>query len=141
MGDRISCSIWGLTLVTMLEIILLAHVPAIVQADDSAYYGDGYNVYPIENSDVQLVAETIVITDNFAFGRTPPVGKGRFTINVDMTFKNHETDTTLQMGFPVMIKDRGGELVEIDTHFRTRVNGRELGDVVENLHFSGNDGN
>jgi len=113
-------------LILLLAIILLAHAAAIVQADDSAYYGDGYDVYPIQNYDVQLAAETIVITDNFAFGRTPPVGKGRFTINVDMTFKNHGTDTTLQMGFPVMIKDRGGELVEINTYFRTWVNGKEV---------------
>ena len=107
-------------------IVLLASVPAIVRADASNYMGDGYHVYPIQNADVQLVAETIVITDNIAFGRTPPVGKGRFTINVDMIFKNHETDTTVQMGFPVMIDDSGGELHEIDTRFRTWVNGKEV---------------
>jgi len=110
-------------LILLLAIILLAHAAAIVQADDSAYYGDGYHVYPIQNSDVQLAAETIVITDNVAFNRT---GKGRFTIKVDMTFKNQGPDTTLQMGFPVMIDDSGGELREIDTRFRTWVNGKEV---------------
>ncbi len=111
---------------SLLIIVLLASVPTIVQADDSNYMGDGYHVYPIQNAEVQLAAETIVITDNIAFGRTPPVGKGRFTINVDMTFKNHGPDTTLQMGFPVLVKDRGGKLFEINTYFRTWVNGKEV---------------
>jgi len=108
----------------LLIIILLANAPTIVHADASVYRGDGYDVYPIQNSDVQLVAETIVITDNFAFGRNPPFGKGRFTINVDMTFKNHGPDTTLQMGFPVLVDDRGGELIEINTYFHTWVDGK-----------------
>jgi YARHG domain len=112
--------------ISLAIILLLASAPAISHADDSAYYGNGYHVYPMQNSDVQLVAETIVITDNFSFGRTPPVGKGRFTINVDMTFKNQGPDTTLQMGFPVMVDDGGGELVEINAHFRTWVNGKEV---------------
>jgi hypothetical protein len=110
-------------LVSLLIIILLANIPAIVQADDSVYMGSGYQVYPIQNSDVQLVAETIVITDNYAFGRAPSFGDNRFIINVDMTFKNQGPDTTLQMGFPVMADDEAGE---VDTHFRTWVNGKEV---------------
>jgi hypothetical protein len=110
-------------LILLLAIVLLAHTPAIVQADDSVYMGSGYQVYPIQNSDVQLVAETIVITDEHAFGRAPSFGDDRFIINVDMTFKNQGPNTTLQMGFPVMEDDEAGE---VDTHFRTWVNGKEV---------------
>jgi hypothetical protein len=113
-------------LILLLAIVLLAHTPAIVQADDSVYFGDGYQVYPIQNSDVQLAAETIVITDNYAFSGGPRFGHDRFAINVDMTFKNHGPDTTLQLGFPVMIDEEVGESIEIQTNFRTWVNGKEV---------------
>jgi hypothetical protein len=113
-------------LFSLLIFVLLVNTPSIIQADDSVYSGDGYDAYPIQNSDVQLAAETIVITDNQAFGRDLKRRADRFTINVDMTFKNHGTDQTLQMGFPVLVKDRGGELFEIDTRFRTWVNGKEV---------------
>lgn len=131
--------------ISVAIIVLLSSAPAIVQADDSVYSGDGYHVYPIQNSDVQLVAETIVITDKYAFSGGPRFGDDRFTINVDMTFKNHGPDTTLQMGFPVMVNNRGGEIVEIDTHFRTWVNGKKVkvirkqgipNPLNENLRFS-----
>lgn len=113
-------------LISLAIIVLLASAPAIVQADDSVYMGSGYHVYPIQNSDVQLAAETIVITDNHAFSGGPRFDSNRFAINVDMTFKNHGPDTTLQMGFPVIIDARDGEEVEIKTHFRTWVNGKEV---------------
>jgi len=109
--------------IAMVIIVLLIGAPAIVQADDSVYMGDGYQVFPIQNSDVQLVAETIVITDNHAFRGGSRFDSDRFTINVDMTFKNHGPDTILQMGFPVMADDEAGE---IDTRFRTWVNGKEV---------------
>lgn len=113
-------------LISVAIVLLLSSAAAIVQADDTVYSGNGYHVYPIQNSDVQLVAETIVITDNYAFSGGPRFGSGRFTINVDMTFKNHGPDTTMQMGFPVLIDARDGEAVEIKTHFRTWVNGKEV---------------
>jgi hypothetical protein len=112
--------------ISLAIVVLMTSVPPIVQADDSVYFGDGYHVYPIENSDVQLVAEKIVIADNQAFGGDLKKKADRFTINVDMTFKNQGPDTTLQMGFPVLADDRDGKLVEIDTHFRTWVNGKEV---------------
>jgi len=112
--------------ISLAIVVLLASMTLIVRADDSVYTGDGYNVYPIQNSDVQLVAEKIVITDNYAFGRGPRFGDTRFIINVDMTFKNHGPDTKLQMGFPVMINEEVGESIEIKTNFRTWVNGKEV---------------
>jgi len=113
-------------LILLLIIVLLANAPTIIQADDSVYMGDGYHVYPIQNSDVQLVAETIVITDSYAFRDGPRFGSDRFTINVDMTFKNQGPDTTLQMGFPIIIVYRDSESIEIKTNFRTWVNGKEV---------------
>jgi hypothetical protein len=131
--------------ISLAIIVLLASTPAIVQADDTVYSGDGYHVYPMQNSDVQLVAETIVITDNQVFDRHVNKWADRFTINVDMTFKNHGSDTTLQMGFPVLVEDYDGKLVEIETHFRTWVNGKEVpitkkqgipNPLKEDWHFS-----
>ena len=112
--------------ISLLIIVLLTHAPTIVRADASVYSGDGYDIYPIQNSNVQLVAETIAITDNHAFGRAPSFGDNRFIINVDMTFKNKGSDTTLQVGFPVMINEEVGESIEIKTNFRTWVNGKKV---------------
>ncbi len=111
-------------------------------ADDSVYQGNGYNVYAIQNSDVQLVAETITITDNRALGLSK---RQNFGINVDMTFKNQGADTTVQMGFPVFMNEEEGEQTEIDTHFRTWVNGQEIpvakkqgvpNPEIQNSHFA-----
>jgi hypothetical protein len=113
-------------IILLLMIILLANAPKIVRANASVYLGDGYQVYPIQNSDVKFAAETIVITDNHAFGRDLKKLSKRFAVDVDMTFKNHGPDTTLQMGFPVMIDDSGGRVYEIDTRFRTWVNRKEV---------------
>jgi len=114
-------------LILLLAIVLLANTPTIIQADDSVYMGSGYDVYPIQNSHVQLVAEMIVITDSYAlkygFGPTPRFGDSRFTVKVDMTFKNHGPDTILQMGFPVLADHKGSE---VDTQFRTWVNGKKV---------------
>lgn len=105
-------------------IVLLANISSLpAYANDSVYQGDGYHVYPMQNSDVQLVAETITITDNRAFGHSKIQN---FGINVDMIFKNHGTDTMVQMGFPVFINEEEGDQIEIDTHFRTWVNGKEV---------------
>ncbi len=109
---------------SILLVILLSNIQVhVANADDSVYQGSGYQVYPIQNADVQLVAETITITDNRAFGTSK---RQNFGINVDMTFKNLGADTTVQMGFPVFINEEEGEQIEIDTHFRTWVNGQEV---------------
>ncbi len=100
----------------IILILLIPFRPSF--ADDSVYEGDGFHVYPVQNSAVQLVAETIVIND---LGRRP--GQGRFTVDVNMTFKNQGAETTIQMGFPVVTNDYDDE---IDTHFRTWVNGQEV---------------
>lgn len=110
--------------VLFLQILLLVNIStSLTYADDSVYQGDGYHVYPIKNADVQLVAETITITDNNAFGKSK---RQNFGVMVDMTFKNYGADSTVQMGFPVFIDDVEGEQIEIDTHFRTWVNGKEV---------------
>jgi len=109
---------------SILALILVALIPAkSLYADDSIYQGNGYQVFPTKSSDVQLVAETITITDNKAFGRSK---RDNFSFVVDMTFKNHGGDAVIQMGFPVLIDEFEGEQTEINTHFRTWVNGQEV---------------
>ncbi|MDA8099716.1 MAG: YARHG domain-containing protein [Nitrospiraceae bacterium] len=111
-------------LFSFLVLFLFSCVPLQNSyADDSVYEGNGYQVFPTKSSEVQLVAETITITDNKAFGHSK---RNNFGFDVDMTFKNHGGDTVLQMGFPVLVDDIEGEQIEIDTHFRTWVNGQEV---------------
>jgi hypothetical protein len=96
-------------------------------ADDSAYFGDGADVYPLQSESIQLVAETIVITDRY--GAKPTVEGRRFLIEVDMTFKNHGPDTTVQFGFPVLFWDNNADgegKVDLSTDFRTWVNEVEV---------------
>lgn len=91
-------------LVSFVLFILFANITLQhANADDSVYQGSGCQVYPIQNTDVQLVAETITITDDRAFGLSK---RQNFGINVDMTFKNQGADTTVQMGFPISFMDK-----------------------------------
>lgn len=86
-------------------------------ADDAVYRGDGIDVYPLENTDIQMVAEVITITRR---------GSDRFDVDVDMTFKNHGAKTTVQMGFPILADESDGERTEFDPHLKTWVNGKEV---------------
>jgi hypothetical protein len=56
-------------------------------ADDSVYSGDGIDVYPLQSTDIQMIAEVITVSDKG--------GRDRFDVDVDMTFKNHGTKTTV----------------------------------------------
>src|SRR3990172_8288932 len=104
-----------LYLLVYLIIFILAYD---VHADDSVYSGDGIDVYPLQSANIQMVAEVITISDNG--------GKDRFGVDVDMTFKNHGPETTVQMGFPILADEIEGERIEFDPHFRTWVNGKEV---------------
>jgi len=87
-------------------------------ADDAVYNGDGIDVYPLESADIQMVAEVITVPDKG--------GRDRFEVDVDMTFKNHGAQTTVQMGFPILTDWVDGERIEFDPHLRTWVNGKEV---------------
>lgn len=71
-------------------------LPTDTKADDAHYFGDGADIYPMQNNDIQLVKEVITITDN----------QSNWSIDVEMFFKNHGEDTTIQMGFPLYNADR-----------------------------------
>ncbi len=94
-----------------------------VHADDSVYSGDGIDVYPLESADIQMVAEVITVTDKGGKNR---FDSGRFDVDVDMTFKNHGAQTTVQMGFPILAEWSEGERTDLDPDFRTWVNGEEV---------------
>jgi hypothetical protein len=101
----------------LVSLGILTFSPA-VHADDSVYSGDGIDVYPLQSANIQMVSETITISDKS--------GRERFGVDVDMIFKNHGPDTTVQMGFPILMDEVDGERVEFDPHFRTWVNGTEV---------------
>ncbi len=100
----------------LCSLILLATYT--VHADDSVYSGDGVDVYPLESAGIQMVAEVITVSDKG--------GQDRFDVDVDMTFKNHGAQTTVQMGFPILSDWSDGDVIEFDPHFRTWVNGEEV---------------
>lgn len=106
------------TLLLFFFCSLILLVTYTARADDSVYSGDGVDVYPLESADIQMVAEVITVSDKG--------GQDRFDVDVDMTFKNHGAQTTVQMGFPILSDWNDGEVVEFDPHFRTWVNGEEV---------------
>jgi hypothetical protein len=106
------------TFLIFLACLVIFTFPHDVRADDSVYSGDGIDVYPLQSANIQMVSETITISDKG--------GRERFGVDVDMIFKNHGPDTTVQMGFPILMDEVYGERVEFDPHFRTWVNGKEV---------------
>lgn len=105
--------------ITCVVFILLFTLSA-AHADDAVYEGDGIDVYPLENGDIQLVSEVITISPGW-------------NVHVDMAFKNHGAETTVQMGFPVFSSyspDYGEK--EDDHSFQTWVNGEKV--VVAKKH-------
>lgn len=85
---------------------LIALFPMIAHADDSAFGGNGIDVYPLQHSEIQLVSEVITISDNRVNG-------GQWSIHVTMFFKNHGPDAAVQMGFPLFTDDKIGSGLEI----------------------------
>lgn len=73
-------------------LFLLGLHTSLSIADDGAFDGDGANVYPIKNSDIQMVSETILMRFD--------ENKLRWFVDVTMNFHNHGPETAIQMGFP-----------------------------------------
>lgn len=108
--------IWQIICVVFILLFTLS----TTHADDASYEGDGIDVYPLQNTDIQLVSEVITISTGW-------------NVHVDMTFKNHGADTTVQMGFPVFSSyspDDGEK--EDDHNFQTWVNGEKV--VIAKKH-------
>lgn len=101
-------------------------MPLISFANDAAYYGDGADVYPLEHSEIQLVTETIIITDTWAMNTNKTKNDIlRWHVKVDMTFKNHGKSTTVQMGFPIHVESFD-DAEKVNLNFTTWVNGKKL---------------
>jgi hypothetical protein len=102
---------------TVIKIFLMTICLTFIQeqchGNDAAYYGDGADVFPLENTDIQLVSESINI--NYS---------DMSTVDVHMIFKNLGKDTTVQMGFPVYSDSTGDE--GYNYHFQTWVDGNKV---------------
>src|SRR5512138_3713881 len=106
-------------------VLLGLRSPRSLWADDGYYLGSGYDVYPVEHAEIQLLAETIVISQ-VPYDRRKAV-PGPFLgmqVEVDMTFRNTGAATRVQMGFPIFLTE--DPVREIDTGFRTWVDGKEV---------------
>jgi hypothetical protein len=75
-----------------LLVFALSSIAHLGFADDGGFEGDGANVYPITNSEIQMVSETIDIRYSMV--------KYRWFVDVTMHFHNHGSATIVQMGFP-----------------------------------------
>lgn len=72
-------------------------------ANDTAYFGKGNTVVPINNNDIQMVSE--YITMKYKLGH-----KGLFTVNAKFVFRNTSVNAvTIQMGFPDSYKRYPGD--------------------------------
>ena len=72
--------------------VLLLLSPLTIWADDSAFGGDAANVYPIENTEIQMVKEKV---------RVFPTTDGLWKTEATFWFKNLSNKTVdVQMGFP-----------------------------------------
>lgn len=93
-----------LSLKTMIYvgiIILLTVISSVTFADDGAFEGEGANVYPISNNDVQMVSETINISYIPGEYNNPNnIRSSYWEVDVTMHFLNHGPPATIQMGFP-----------------------------------------
>jgi hypothetical protein len=75
---------------SILAAFLLAISP--IYADDTAYFGSGNTVIPVNNDQIQMVSEVVRIRyDNKTL---------RFYVNCEFIFKNAGDTTTVLMGFP-----------------------------------------
>lgn len=122
-------------------IISFATISSTTFADDGAFEGEGASVYPITNSDVQMVSETI----NIAY--VPGVDGPNFfksaswNVDVTMNFVNHGLATKIQMGFPFREPfssddDRSDENKELPDQdpaygFTSYVNGKKIKTITK----------
>ncbi|KAA3610306.1 MAG: hypothetical protein D8M58_06195 [Calditrichaeota bacterium] len=101
----------------ILCIIFVLH--GFTFSNDSVFKGSGVNVTPEFSSDVQMVHETIEITE-----RAGPY----WDVFVDATFKNYGDALDLQIGFPFRVYNGGGDIINYPStpdSFKVFVNDKE----------------
>lgn len=108
----------------LLFSMIFVMISSLATADDASFGGDGADVYPLQNADIDLVSEVISITDNRA--QNPGQHGWKWSIHVDMKFKNEGPDATVQMGFPFgdeFESDDDDKSIKYD--FKTWIDGKE----------------
>jgi hypothetical protein len=101
---------------------------SIASADDSEFWGEGETVWPVENNEIEMVAETI---------RVQP-GENRWDAECIFVLRNTGKEMEVQVGFP----DQTGWEPEAEPkngtirNFRCYVDGREI--TVEHKKGIGN---
>ncbi len=111
-------SIFLPVILLMASLILISH-PSPARADDASLGRKGETVWPVNDSQVEMVSEEVTVT----------VSAGRSRVDCGFTFKNTGTATRVLMGFPEMKPppDREGFGDDTALHdFRTFVDGVEL---------------
>jgi hypothetical protein len=113
------------------KVVLFVLWCGMLPANDAVFYGQGKQLAPKQESNVQMVAELLHIT----------YGKGLgVEFEIITYFKNHGPDAKLQFGFPINISAMDHELfVEgqlnsaIDPQFRVWEDGREMTTQLANM--------
>ena len=121
----------------LVVAIFIIH-PNYVVGDDSAFWGNGYTVFPLKTNDIQLVSENIKIVDlqslpelipkELKFNHNPD----RWLVEAELIFKNFGDDTSIQMGFPFQ-EDYGDdeEGTGYPRDFRTWVDGKRVKIIIK----------
>ncbi len=90
----------------MLIVALFILNPKFSIADDSAFWGNGYTVFPLKTNDIQLVSENIKIVNISSLPELKPknlkfvFNPNKWLVEAELIFKNFGNDTAIQMGFP-----------------------------------------
>lgn len=95
--------------VKLLFIALASFMPLLVGtflfpnpalADDTAYFGQGETVIPINNSQIRMVSEAVRIQYDNKQDVNEEVNGGTFHVSCEFVFQNMGDATVVQMGFP-----------------------------------------
>lgn len=87
-----------MSIAVCLSSMLFVINPA--SADDTAYFGQGETVIPINNSQIRMVSEVVRIQYDNKQDVNMEVNGGTFHVNCEFVFQNMGDATVVQMGFP-----------------------------------------
>ena len=99
-------------------VLILLLSSGITFADDTVFEGEGETVWPVENKEIEMVAETVMVR---------PAGR-RWEANCTFVLRNTGNATEIQVGFPDLTDEGPGADLTKGTiqDFKCYVDGKEV---------------
>jgi len=99
-------------------LFFLFFFPAIAFGDDAEFEGEGETIWPIENKEIEMVAETVIVK---------PAGE-QWDATAIFILRNTGGKTKLQVGFPDMVNESRDLDLEKGTirNFKCYIDGKEV---------------